>query len=122
MAKSDSAVMDPPAVDSEGNPVPATTKKASKPGIFVALPVELIAAVASRGEAENKPNGRVAAECVAQLFGYELPPLDRVRKGSAKDNTGLSNKSKNQAVELLIAKARSGEIELSDDLKTLLGL
>lgn len=124
MAKSDSAVMDPEAVDQDGNPVVVESKpkQKSKPGIFVALPVELIAAITSRGEAENKPNGRVAAECVAQLFGYELPPLDRVRKGGAADSTGLTAKAKNSAITRLIELARSGEIELTPDLKALLGV
>jgi hypothetical protein len=111
----DGAVLDP-TTETESKP-----KSKSKPGIFVALPPELIQAVTDRGEAENKPNGRVVAECVAQLFQYDLPPVERLRKGSTKDNTGLSAKAKNAAVLKLIELADAGQIELTPDLKALLG-
>lgn len=113
MAKTDGAVLD--------LETGVTTKAKAKPGIFAVLPEELIKAVSDRGEAENKPNGRVVAECVAQLFGYELPPMDRARRGSTKDSTGLSTKTKNAAIIKLLEMADRGEIELTPDLKALLG-
>lgn len=122
MAKTDGAVMDPETSDGVATDGVATTKKAAKPGIFTVLPTELIQAVSDRGEAENKPNGRVVAECVAQLFGYELPPMDRARRGgTTKDSTGLSSKNKNAAIIKLLEMADAGEIELTPDLKALLG-
>lgn len=119
------AVLDPEAMNEDGTPVVEKAKQKSKPGIFCALPEDLIKAVSDRGEAENKPNGRVVAECVAQLFGYELPTMDRVRRGSGASGEpglkGIGQKAKNAAILKLIELADQGLIELTPDLKVLLG-
>lgn len=97
------------------------TKAKGKPSIMVVLPDELRAQVVSRAESENKPNSRVVAEVVAQYFGYELPAMQRGRRGSG-DSTGIPAKNKNQAISILVEMARNGQIELNPDLKALLNI
>lgn len=119
MARSDGAVADPETENVTVDGEQSTTSKRNK-GVMVTLPPELLAQVKAKGETDNKPNSRIVAECVAQVFGYDLPPMERARRTAG--TTGISASAKNAAIAKLIELAEAGQIELSDDLKSLLNL
>lgn len=106
-----------PKVNADGTPV---ADKVKTPSIMVTVPADLKDLIQKRGEAENKPNSRIVLECTASYFGYDLPPMERARRSDG--GTGVSAKNKNQAITMLVELAKAGQIELTPELKELLGV